>query len=280
MALIQWTRNETAVSGSIDATILKKPEGSGVESVHTGFTGTVNGNGVTLTTQSPLFGTSQALTGQIEGSGFSLSLPGINHGVITVPFSPASPESYNAAVRELELSPYGESCAMRAEGREAEVDAQGPTAPELCSSLANHKVDEQTWELSTESVGQRAEVCEVERSKTTAMVRDEGGQEIGKSVCNTLLGEGWTLSKAFEEAKSKEEAANARRETAEQQKQTGEEHAREAEQNREQKQRESEQAKEQQERSAEQAKERRERESEQRKEQQEREAEQRERERE
>ena len=67
--LVRWTRTGRSVSGSLTEAIAKRGR-RGVSSAAKSFTGTINGRGLSL----QLGG--EALVGQFEGGGFSLTLPG------------------------------------------------------------------------------------------------------------------------------------------------------------------------------------------------------------
>ena len=98
---IQWTRAGDSLSGSLQEAIEKEGEDSGVESSSRAFTGTVDGNGLTLTLNEGL-GSTNALVGKMSGDGFAMTFPGVGHRLITIIFAPGQVSDYNAAVRELE----------------------------------------------------------------------------------------------------------------------------------------------------------------------------------
>ncbi|HUA12804.1 MAG TPA: hypothetical protein VMA83_12480 [Solirubrobacteraceae bacterium] len=233
--------------------------GSGVESTQTGFSGTVNGNGVSLTTDQPVLGGSQNLTGRIEGSGFGLTVQGVNHQLLTIQFAPAQASDYNSAVAALELSPYEDPCTLRAEGHEAEFTAKGPEARKLCADLADHRTANQTWEIPGEGNTAPSAVCGLESNSTVVVVSDGGGQDIGTELCGVFERAGWTTTKAFEDERSRERSEQHQQQEAETHKEASEQHEHEEELNQQQ----HEEASEQRKTEEEQAKQQRENEQEQ-----------------
>ncbi len=102
VVFIQWTRADNNLSGSLQEAIAKEGEGSGLESSSRAFSGTVDGNGLTLTLNEGL-GSTKALVGQMTGkTGFTMTYPGTGHRLITIPFAPGTVTEYNTDVRELE----------------------------------------------------------------------------------------------------------------------------------------------------------------------------------
>jgi hypothetical protein len=98
---IQWTRSGDSLSGSLQEAITKEGEGGGVESSSRAFAGTINGKGLTLTLHEALNSTS-ALVGRLSGTGFTMTWPGTQHGLISITFAPGEVAGYDAAVHALE----------------------------------------------------------------------------------------------------------------------------------------------------------------------------------
>lgn len=99
--LIQWTRSGNDVSGSLQEVIRKAPGSRQVESPGRAFTGTISGNGLTLTLNGGL-GSASAIVGTLGGNGFELTLPGEAHRLVTVSFVPGTVADFNHAVLEIE----------------------------------------------------------------------------------------------------------------------------------------------------------------------------------
>ena len=96
---IQWTRAGDSVSGSLQEALRK--ESGGVVSSSRAFTGTIDGNGLTLTLNEGL-GSTKALVGQMSAGGFSMTFPGAEQRLITITFVPGQVADYNHTVSELE----------------------------------------------------------------------------------------------------------------------------------------------------------------------------------
>jgi hypothetical protein len=99
--LIQWTRAGDSLSGSLQEALRKEGGSSAVESSSRAFTGTISGNGLTLTLNEGL-GTTKALVGKITSTGFTMTFPGTEHELTSITFVPGMVADYNHAVSELE----------------------------------------------------------------------------------------------------------------------------------------------------------------------------------
>ena len=109
--LIQWTRSGNDLSGLLQEAIRKAPGSTEVESPGRAFTGTMSGNGLTSTLNEGL-GSTSALVGTLRGSGFTMTLPGEDHRLVTVAFVPGTVADYNHAVLEIEgMAEQGPSSA-------------------------------------------------------------------------------------------------------------------------------------------------------------------------
>jgi hypothetical protein len=65
------------------------------------FTGTVEGNGLTLTLNEGL-GSTTALVGTTNEGGFTMNFPAIGHALTRITFVPGTVADYNHAVLEIE----------------------------------------------------------------------------------------------------------------------------------------------------------------------------------
>jgi len=120
---IQWTRAGNGLTGSLHEVIRGESGGSGLESFSRAFTGTIDGDGITLTLAEGLASTS-ALVGMTNAYGFELTLPGAHHLLVPIKFFPGHVADYNHAVRELE------GRAENALPGNAKGEASGTTASE------------------------------------------------------------------------------------------------------------------------------------------------------
>jgi len=98
---IQWTRAGNSLSGSLQEAVRKEPGSSEVESSSRAFTGTVDGDGLTLTLNEGL-GTTKALVGQMTADGFTMTFPAVGHELTSITFVPGQVSDYNHAVSEIE----------------------------------------------------------------------------------------------------------------------------------------------------------------------------------
>jgi hypothetical protein len=99
--LVQWTRAGNALSGSLQEALRKEPGSDEVVSSSRAFTGTVAGNGLTLTLPEGL-GTTKALVGTVSGNGFTMTFPAEGHELLSLTFVPGTVADYNHAVKEIE----------------------------------------------------------------------------------------------------------------------------------------------------------------------------------
>lgn len=95
--LLSLTVHEGAVSGSLDRAVL---DGDEVETTHLAFTGTVDGEHVTLTVEHGL-GVIDNLNGRMDGDNFILSMPLQTGGIREIVFRPGTAQVYNDAVGKL-----------------------------------------------------------------------------------------------------------------------------------------------------------------------------------
>jgi hypothetical protein len=191
VVFIQWTRSGRTVTGSLREAITKRLAGSGVTSDDHAFTGVVDGKGLTLNIQG---GESTAYVGEIENSGFRLTVPGKGSSLITINFEPGEVASYDSAEKELLLSEYSSPCSLYVTGHEVRVAFNGAAAAEECASLVQ-KMPSTEWTTEAQQAANSSElpiVCELtNRTNEHAVVTDGGGQEYGHQTCNQLSGEGW-----------------------------------------------------------------------------------------
>jgi hypothetical protein len=101
VVFIQWTRAGSSLSGSLQEAIRKERGSNEVDSSSSAFTGTISGDGVTLTLNEGL-GSTKALVGQLNANGFTMTFPGQEHALTSITFVPGVVSDYNHAVLEIE----------------------------------------------------------------------------------------------------------------------------------------------------------------------------------
>jgi hypothetical protein len=189
VVFIQWTRSGRTVTGSLREAITKRLAGSGVTSDDHAFTGVVDGKGLTLNIQSA---ESTAYVGEIENSGFRLTVPGKGSSLITINFEPGEVASYDSAEKELLLSEYSTPCSLYVVGHEVRVSFTGTNAAEECAGLVQK---ESSTEWTTEAqpgTASQPVACELTNGANEhAIITDEGSQFYGQQACKQLSGEGW-----------------------------------------------------------------------------------------
>lgn len=194
---IQWTRAASNVSGSLQQSILKSPAGSGIDSQSIAFTGTIAGNGLTLQLNEGL-GSVTSLTGQIAGSGFSLTYPGSAQGsLITIEFQPGRLSDYNQDVHALDAGQYSTPCTLYMDGHDAMVEFTGSSAATDCESFVQAQAAQgNTWTTTPPSsaMPQLSAVCSLSSGSDQAYVQDDGGMTFGTSACQQLAAQGWSTS--------------------------------------------------------------------------------------
>lgn len=123
-ALLSLTVHEGAVSGSLDRAVL---DGDEVETTHLAFTGTVDGEHVTLTVEHGL-GVIDNLNGRMDGDNFVLSMPLQTGGIREVIFRPGTTQVYNDAVGKLHRQADDIRAEQAAIAHQATLDSAVETA--------------------------------------------------------------------------------------------------------------------------------------------------------
>jgi hypothetical protein len=192
---VQWDRYNAKLTGSLDLTLLGSPAGSQTQNTNTPFTGTISGNGLTLSEQ-PSGGTASTYVGKVSNTGFTLTYPGATAGtLITLDFSSAGVSAYNQAVTALADSQYGSPCNLYVIGHNAQVNISGTGAAAACAAFVAAAPTDTTWTTEVQPLATDATaVCTLTSpdGELVAMVIDDGGQVDGTEACNTLTGLGWT----------------------------------------------------------------------------------------
>src|SRR5437763_8592410 len=189
--LVRWMRTGRSVSGSLTEAIAKRGR-RGVSSAAKSFTGTINGRGLSL----QLGG--EALVGQFEGGGFSLTLPGAEASAVAIRFEPGQIAEYERGAEKLALAEYPSPCTLYLSGREAEVEFRGPGAARHCEQFVR-RFSAQAW-TTTEPAAppEKRTVCSLARGDESVVVTDGGGQQQGREDCTSLSREGWASVSAGE----------------------------------------------------------------------------------
>jgi hypothetical protein len=190
---IQWDRDNATLTGYLQTTIQGSPAGSQPQTGTESFTGTISGNGLTLS----VGGTSPTTyVGRLRGTGFTLSYPGAAAGtLITLTFTPAGVGAYNSDVTALTDAQYGSPCTLYAVGHDAQVNISGTGAPAACAAFVAAAPTDATWTTDPQSgANDDTTVCTLTSpdGELVAMVADDGDQEYGTEACSTLSGLGWT----------------------------------------------------------------------------------------
>jgi hypothetical protein len=190
---VQWDRNNAALTGSLELTLLGTPAGSQVQTQNTPFTGTISGDGLTLKV-TPTSGSAATYVGTVGKTGFSLTYPGAQNGqLITLAFAPSSVAAYDLVATVLTNSQYPRPCNLSLQGEDAEVLISGASAPSQCAAFVAAMPSDQTW--TTAAQQQPADitaVCDLVSGEDTATVEDDGGQVYGTQACDLLRNQGWT----------------------------------------------------------------------------------------
>jgi hypothetical protein len=133
---IQWTRAGNGLSGSLQEAVRAEGGGSGVESSSRAFTGTIDGDGLTLTLNEGL-GSTKALVGKMTANGFTMTFPSVGHRLVTITFVPGQVSDYNHAVSELEGSAEQEPSSTGPEESSTPTSTSGgfPVYVEKCGTL-------------------------------------------------------------------------------------------------------------------------------------------------
>ncbi len=127
---IQWTRTGNSLSGSLQEAIVKEGDSisskdeSEVESSSRAFSGTIDGDGLTLTLNEGL-GSTKALVGKMGGAGFTMTFPGVLHALTTIRFEAGSVSTYNAAVTALEAQTAATSASPPSSGEQSTAPQSG-----------------------------------------------------------------------------------------------------------------------------------------------------------
>ncbi|MGA2469282.1 MAG: hypothetical protein ABSG64_01160 [Solirubrobacteraceae bacterium] len=125
---IQWTRNGSQLSGSMEEAILQNDQSgsstpNSVSSTNYSLTGTISGSGVTLSLDQG----GGNLTGTLNGNQLALSFPGQNSGVITVDLTGGIASGFNRDVADLQGQ------ATRANNQTQRAQAAQQTAQQVYS---------------------------------------------------------------------------------------------------------------------------------------------------
>jgi hypothetical protein len=190
---IQWTRDGQSVTGSLKEAIAKNPAGSGLSSAEKAFTGTINGNGLSLNVEGAEGGSS-TYVGEVKGQDFTLTLPGQGSTLTSINFEPGEVSTYNEGTHNLLVGEYQSPCVLYVVGHAVRVEIEGENAAEDCANFVQKARSSTEWTTNPQSEASASNgvVCKVEnRSRETADITDIGGQEYGHEACNQLTGEGW-----------------------------------------------------------------------------------------
>jgi hypothetical protein len=182
--IVQWTRTGRRVSGLLREAIAKRG-GRGVSSAAKSFTGTINGRGLSLR----LGG--EALAGQLEGNGFSLTLPGAEASAVAIRFQPGQLAEYDHGVEKLALAEYPSPCTLYLSGHEAEVEFTGHGAPRWCEHFVRSFAGQAWSTTETAAPAEKRTVCSLARGDEGVVVTDGDGQQRGREDCAALAREGW-----------------------------------------------------------------------------------------
>jgi hypothetical protein len=114
---LQWTRSGRSLTGSAEVAEMPATDSYDVSSDDLSFTGTINGDSVSLRFDSPVGG-ARTLTGHLHGKALDRSIPTESGALKDLQFSSSSTSGYNTA-----RSTKGRSVSAQARGG----DCQGAT---------------------------------------------------------------------------------------------------------------------------------------------------------
>lgn len=114
---IQWARSDNAISGNLQILSADDADPSQTQSENLSFTGTLDGEDVSLTF--PSLGTSTTWTGTLQGETLTLTIPGEGGTLDTSQMEAASVSDYNEAAEEF----------RRSLERQAEQELSTPESP-------------------------------------------------------------------------------------------------------------------------------------------------------
>lgn len=146
---IQMTKSGESVVGTMSVASIVSSDHDRVRTAHSGFTGVVHGNSITLSFGSALLG-AVSVSGTLEGSTLVLTGPGSGGLLALATFHSATVAAYNHAVAELQRSAAAAyrrqqeqaAAAARAQARQQADEAVVQAASTLTNSLATLQEDD------------------------------------------------------------------------------------------------------------------------------------------
>jgi len=197
IVLVQWTKAGGSVSGSLQQAVLPQQPGLPVNTANAAFTGTINGNGLTLDLNQGL-GSTTALVGTIGGPGFEITnYPGAAAGsVISLDFMPGQASDYDQGVDNLTVSQFSSPCTLYAQSHDAQLTISGPDAATDCATFTQAIYSQTPWTTAPGSTSSSylSHVCTLAGRSDSVAVTDDGGQTYGQQACSMLESEGWIAS--------------------------------------------------------------------------------------
>jgi hypothetical protein len=161
---IQWTQAGGQVTGSAQAVYL---DGATTTAAHETIDGSIEGSNLTLSVQPDgLYGTSN-LSGQLQGSGFVLSIPANSGSLVPVTFTPATAADYDSDVAAL-----GER-ATQTSNAQAQAQARQQAAASLAQQQTAAQNDAAT--VASDISGLSGDVSSV--SSDLATMKNDLGTE-------------------------------------------------------------------------------------------------------
>ncbi|MFE9959199.1 hypothetical protein [Micromonospora sp. NPDC005299] len=120
--LVQITREANALSGTLDEISMAHPGATTTTPSHAAFTGTLDGNALTLSFPQG-FGLVRNISGTVSGSSMSLQVPQDDGAIASLPLKPGSLKSYNQAVEAVQASAQANASANEAAAASAAAAA-------------------------------------------------------------------------------------------------------------------------------------------------------------
>ncbi|MDQ0030136.1 hypothetical protein [Arthrobacter bambusae] len=118
-AFIQLTVTGQSLSGTLDVAGLNGPD---VKTQHGSFTGSENGQSLTLTFAQGL-GFSTNMSGSVTNDGLTLNFPRSDGAIENMAFAPSDTGVYNAAVQQLQTSANDTRASQAAAARQVQLNA-------------------------------------------------------------------------------------------------------------------------------------------------------------
>ena len=139
VAFLQVTRNGNNLSGDLEDASISASDPTKVSTVNASFTGTTDGNSITLTFQEGL-GFATSMSGSYSGSDIDLSIPQPDGTLATATFSPSNTGTYNSAVQALQRKARQASAAQQeqqAAQQQAQLEADERAAVDKAIAAVN-----------------------------------------------------------------------------------------------------------------------------------------------